>query len=149
MERAERDRRRIKSKEKVVAVRENEGVYFVVAGDEMQKLMCEKFPDRKTVPFREDFSKGEYSGFSFSAELVCQRADFWGVSQKEYAENLSPIIGLDLDKNYALCFGDDACCRANLAFMIGYLRGRGYSKPIQVQIVNEYTLALQKAYWVQ
>ena len=34
-------------------------VYYVVAGDEMQKLMQLKFPERKTIPFREDFSKGE------------------------------------------------------------------------------------------
>ena len=43
----------------------DDGLYYIVAGDEMQKLMRSKFPNRKTIPFREDFSKGEYSGFFF------------------------------------------------------------------------------------
>ena len=31
---------------------------YIVAGDAMQKLMAQKYPNRKTIPFREDFSKG-------------------------------------------------------------------------------------------
>ena len=122
-------------------------LYYIVAGDEMQKLMALKFPDRKTIPFREDFSKGEYVGFDFNAEMINQRAVFWKVSIEDYIDKLSPIIHLDITKKYVLCFGDDACCKANLAFMIGYLKARGYSQPIQVQILNEYNLDLQKEYF--
>ena len=45
-------------------------LYYIVAGDEMQKLMALKFPDRKMIPFREDFSKGECVGFDFVAEMI-------------------------------------------------------------------------------
>ena len=124
-------------------------LYYIVAGDEMQKLMRAKFPDRKTVPFREDFSKGERIGFAFDAALVENRAKFWGVTPSEYLEKMSPMIHLDFTKSYVLCFGDDACCQANLAFTLGYLKNQGYAQRIQVQIVNEYNLDLQKEYFVE
>ena len=124
-------------------------LYYIVAGDEMQKLMALKFLDRKTVPFREDFSKGERGGFDFDAEMINKRAAFWNVSTEDYIDKLSPIINLDLTKKYVLCFGDDACCKANLAFMIENLKAKGYSQPIQVQILNEYNLELQKKYFIR
>ena len=123
-------------------------LYYIVAGDEMQKLMALKFPDRKTIPFREDFSKGERNGFDFDAELISKRASFWNVSTEDYVDKLSPIIHLDTTKKYVLCFGDDACCKANLAFMIGNLKAKGYPHPIQVQILNEYNLELQNEYFI-
>ena len=123
-------------------------LYYIVAGDEMQKLMALKFLDRKTIPFREDFSKGECGGFDFDAEMISKRASFWNVSTEDYIDKLSPIINLDLTKKYVLCFGDDTCCKANLAFMIENLKAKGYSQPIQVQILNEYNLELQKEYFI-
>ena len=123
-------------------------LYYILAGEEMQKLMALKFPDRKTIPFCEDLSKGECVGFDFDAEMISKRASFWNVTTEEYIDKLSPIIDLDITKKYVLCFGDDACCRVNLAFMIGYLKAKGYSQPIQVQILNEYNLDLQKEYFL-
>ena len=122
-------------------------LYYIVAGDEMQKLMHLKFPDRKTIAFREDFSKGQYVGFDFDAEMISKRVSFWKVTQQQYQEKLSPIINLDINKKYVLCFGDDECCRANLAFMLGYLRNKGYLQAVKVQIFDEYTLQLQKEYF--
>ena len=124
----------------------DDGLYYIVAGDEMQKLMRSKFPNRQTIPFREDFSKGGYCGFSFDESFVSNRAAFWGVSKSDYLEKLSPIAGLDITKNYVLCFGEDECCKANLAFAIGYLKNKGYEKAIKVQILNEYNLDLIKEY---
>ena len=123
-------------------------LYYIVAGDEMQKLMALKFPNRKTIPFREDLSKGECVGFEFNAEMIGKRAAFWNVSTEEYIDELSSIINLDITKKYVLCFGDDECCKANLAFMIENLKAKGYSQPIQVQILNEYNLELQKEYFI-
>lgn len=48
-----------------------------------------------------------------------------------------------------LCFGEDECCRANMEFVIGYLKSKGYTKPLKVQIVDEYTLELLREYWVE
>ena len=127
----------------------NDNFYYIVAGDEMQKLMALKFPDRKTIPFREDFSKGECVGFDFNAKMISKRASFWNVSIEEYIDKLSPIINLDITKKYVLCFGEDACCKANLAFMIENFKVKGYAQPIQVQILNEYNLELQKKYFIR
>ena len=132
----------------MVVIDKNNDLYYIVAGDAMQKLMCSKFPDRHTIPFREDFSKGKHIGFSFDAESVSQRALIWNVSEIEYIEKLSPIISLDITKRYVLCFGEDDCCKANLAFMLGYLKSKGYCQSIKVQILDEYNLNLQKEYFV-
>ena len=125
---------------------ENKDLYYIVAGDEMQKLMNLKFPDRKTIPFREDFSRGEYFGFDLNLDFFSQRSEFWNVSIDEYTKKLSPIINLDISKEYVLCFGECECCKANLKFMIGYLKFIGYTKPIKIQILNEYNLELIKEY---
>lgn len=126
----------------------NENLCFIVAGDEMQKLMNKEFPERKTIPFREDFSQGEYAGFTFDNEFIRKRALLWNVSEKEYVENFSPIINLDMDERYVLCFGEDECCKANLEFMLNYLKYNGYSQPVRVQILDEYSLEIKNEYLV-
>ena len=80
--------------------------------------------------------------------MISKRASFWNLSTEDYIDKLSPIINLDITKKYVLCFGDDECCKANLAFMIENLKAKGYSQPIQVQILNEYNLELQKEYFI-
>ena len=123
-------------------------ILYIVAGDEMQKLFAEKFPGKETVPFREDFSKGNRSGFAFDEKRIAERAAFWGVSEEEYAEKMSGIVGLDLFRDLTLVFGDDDCCRANLAFLLGYLKERGYRGRIRVRIVDEYDLTVLREYAV-
>ena len=119
---------------------------YIVAGDEMQKLMKKKFPERNTIPFREDFSKGDYRGFEFDDDMIRRRSTYWEVSKEEYVEKLFPIINIDLSKEYVLCFGEDKCCTFNLNFLLEYLKNLGYSKDIQVNIVNEYNLNVLKEY---
>ncbi len=121
-------------------------ILYIVAGDEMQKLFAEKFPGQETVPFREDFSRGRREGFAFDEKFIAERAAFWGVSKEEYAEKMSGIIGLDLSRDLTLVFGDDDCCRANLAFLLGYLKERGYRGRIRVRIVDEYDLTVLREY---
>ena len=121
---------------------------YIVAGDEMARVMGERSPDRKIIPFREDLSKGSYNGFSIDSDFISDRASFWGVSEGEYTEKLRPIIDLDTSGDLVLCFGEDECCRANMEFMIGYLRGKGYAKALRVNIVDEYTLDLLNEYFV-
>ena len=119
---------------------------YIVAGDEMQKLMKKKFPERNTIPFREDFSKGDYRGFEFDDDMIRRRSTYWEVSKEEYVEKLFPIINIDLSKEYVLCFGEDKCCTFNLNFLLEYLKNLGYSKDIRVNIVNEYNLDILKEY---
>lgn len=124
----------------------DENSIYIVAGDEMQKLMNAEFPERKTIPFREDFSQGEYSGFTVDEEFIRKRASLWKVSEKKYIENFSPIINLDIADCYVLCFGDDECCKANLEFMIGFLKNKKYSQPLRIQILDEYNLKIKNEY---
>jgi len=119
---------------------------YIVAGDEMQKIMKGMFPERETIPFREDLSKGSTEKRIPDDEFIRERAAFWGVSEAEYRENFDGILKLNPLNEYILCFGEDDCCRANLAFMIAYLKAIGYEKPIRVMIVNEITLEVIREY---
>ena len=120
---------------------------YIVAGDEMQKLFGKSFPECETIPFREDLSQGSCEGFCFNETFLADRASYWGVSKEDYLEKMAPIIDLDLSRNYILTFGNDACCAANLKFMIGYLKNKGYKKPIRVRIVDEYDLHVLQEYF--
>ena len=120
---------------------------YIVAGDEMQKLFKEKYPSIKTIPFRENFSEGTYKGYQFNKEFIKNRSSFWKVSKDDYIEKMSPIIELDISKEYVLCFGNDKCCVENLKFIIGYLKEKEYSKKIKVQIVNEFDLSVIDEYY--
>ena len=113
----------------------------------MQKLFGKFFPEYETIPFREDLSQGSCEGFCFNETFLADRASYWGVSKEDYLEKMAPIIDLDLSRNYILTFGNDACCAANLKFMIGYLKNKGYQKPIRVRIVNEYDLHVLQEYF--
>ena len=124
----------------------DENLIYIVAGDEMQKLMNSEFPERNTFPFREDFSQGEHPGFNVNEEFINKRASLWNVSAKGYIENFSPIINLDASNCYVLCFGDDECCKANLEFMIGFLKNKKYSQPLRIQILDEYNLKIKNEY---
>ena len=122
---------------------------YIVAGDEMQKLMKEKCPWVRTIPFREDLSKGSFGErCSFDGKFVADRSAFWGVSEDEYIRNMSLVMDLDMSENYVLCFGDDDCCRANREFMTAYLKSKGYHSPIKVIIVDEYSLEVLREYCV-
>lgn len=119
---------------------------YIVAGDEMKKLMVGTVPEDRIIPFREDLSKGSYDGFQIDEEFIAKRAAFWGVSADEYKKKLLPIIQLDMSETYILRFGTDACCKANLEFVIGWLKKKGYTKPLLIQLVDEYDLRVLKEY---
>ncbi len=112
----------------------------------MAELMSMRDPERITVPFREDLSRGSWSGFVLDEDFIRERSAFWNVPKDEYAEKMMPIMNLDPNGDYVLCFGEDACCRENLAFMLGYLKTKGRSHPVRVRIVDELTLALLRTY---
>ena len=122
------------------------GTVYVAAGDEMKKLLEKRFPGCECVPFREDFSRGEREGGFFTARFIEERAAFWGIPAERYREDLAPVTGLDLSRDLVLIFGEDACCRANLAFLLEYLKSRGYSRPVTVRIVDEYDLTVKREY---
>ena len=103
---------------------------YIVAGDKMQNLFKEKYPNIKTIAFRENLSEGNYEGYLFTKEFIKNRCRFWNVKEDDYVEKMSLIIELDISKKYVLCFGNDKCCIENLKFILGYLKEKGYSKNI-------------------
>ena len=119
---------------------------WIVAGDEMKKLMEAASPEKEIVPFREDLSRGPVPGFRTDREFIAARAAFWGVSEDEYKDKTAPIAGIDPSQECVLCFGEDDCCRANLRFMKAYLKERGYALPLRVRIVDERDLSLITEY---
>ena len=119
---------------------------YIVAGDLMQQLMARLYPQLRSLPFCEDLSRGSYTGDIIDNAFICQRALFLGVDQTYYRDKIAPIMHLDKRRNYILCFGEDACCQANLAFLLRYLRAIGYTKPIRVRIVDELTLQILREY---
>ena len=106
-------------------------ITYILAGDEMKKLFAQMYPTINAVPFKEDLSLGDLEGYSIDEKFIEERSSFWGVTQEEYAHNISPIVELDITRSLALVFGEDDCCKANMAFMMNYLRQRGYAKPLK------------------
>ena len=119
---------------------------YIVAGDRMKEIMEKKYPDRIVIPFKEDMSKGHYNGYLFSDDFISNRITFWKVKKETYLNHMKDIINLDFDKNYILCFGNDDTCKANLVFLINYLRKNGYQSNIKVQIVDEISLDIKNEY---
>ena len=121
-------------------------IVYIVSGDEMYKIMKKKYPDRIIIPFREDLSKGEYHSFLIDEEFINERSKQWNISKDEYVNNMKDIIDIDVCKKYVLVFGEDDCCKANLSFVLQYLKKKEYLNTIDVQIVDEYSLEIIKEY---
>ena len=135
--------------DEVRMIKAQDDLVYIVAGDEMKKLFAEKYPDVKTIPFRENFSVGNYDGFDFDDVFVKNRAIAFGATVQDYKSKLSPIINLDFEREYVLCFGECDCCKANLKFLTNYLLVNGYANPIKIRIVDETTLETIREYVYQ
>ena len=123
-----------------------ENVIYIVAGDEMKKTMGIKYPNRIIIPFRENLSIGQNNRFTIDNVFIEERTKALNVNKEEYIKKMKPIIDIDINKEYILVFGEDDCCKANLNFVINYLKARGYDKKIKVNIVDEYNLEIIREY---
>lgn len=119
---------------------------YIVAGDCMKDKFNKLYSDLSVIPFREDFSKGNYKEPFFSNDFINNRCIIHNTTKEDYLNKLNPIINLDFNKEYVLCFGEDECCRENLKFMIDYLKNNNYKYKIRVRIVNEESLELIREY---
>ena len=124
----------------------NKDYMYIVAGDLMQDKFNKLYPDIHTIPFRENFSKGSYNEPFFNEEFINNRCSVHNTTKDDYINKLDPIINLDFNKEYVLCFGEDECCKENLKFMIKYLKNNNYKYVIRVNIVDEETLELINEY---
>lgn len=124
----------------------NNDYVYIVAGDCMLDKFNKMYPDFYAIPFREDFSKGEFKETFFSDDFINSRCTTHNTTKEDYINKLNPIINLDFNKEYVLCFGEDDCCKANLKFMIDYLKSNNYKHKIRIRILNEESLELIKEY---
>ena len=131
--------------EEIRMIKEQNAIY-IGAGDEMVKLFAEKYPEVNAIPFRENFSVGTYGGFKFDDAFVAHRAQTFGVAVEDYKRKLAPIINLDFEREYVLCFGECECCKKNLEFLTNYLLANGYAHAIKIRIVDELTLETIREY---
>ena len=126
----------------------NKDYVYIVAGDCMLDKFNKLYPKYNAIPFREDFSKGSYGKPYFNDDFIINRCNTHNTTKEDYINKLKPIINLDLRKEYVLCFGEDDCCKANLKFMIDYLKNNNYKYKIRVNILNEETMDIIKEYYL-
>lgn len=124
----------------------NNDYVYIVAGDCMLDKFNKMYPDLYAIPFREDFSKGKHKETFFSDDFINSRCTTHNTIKEDYINKLNPIINLDFNKEYVLCFGEDDCCKANLKFVIDYLKSNNYKHKIRIRILNEESLELIKEY---
>ena len=121
-------------------------IIYIVAGDEMKSIMESKYPNRTIIPFRENLSIGQNNRYIIDNIFIEERSKALNVSKEEYSKKIKPMIDIDTNREYVLVFGLDDCCKANLDFVVKYLRNKGYEKKIKVNIVDEYNLDIIREY---
>ena len=117
--------------------------FNITAGECLNAILSEKYPERHFVPFNEAMIKGSYTEPLFSEEFLRQRASVHGVSVESYTQKLTPF--LEVLRNVpdaaqvTLWFGDEPFCRANVQTVTEALRAFGCTCPIILHTVDEYS----------
>ena len=115
----------------------------ITAGECLNRILQDKYPRERFVPFNEAMNHGTYSAPLFSEEFVRERAVVHGVSEAEYLEKLSGFMEVlkhagEYDE-IVLWFGDEPFCVENRRTVLEALRGFGYRRSILLNIVHEET----------
>ena len=115
----------------------------ITAGECLNRILQDKYPGERFVPFNEAMSQGTYSAPLFSEEFVRERAVVHGVSETEYLEKLSGVMEVlkhagEYDE-IVLWFGNEPFCVENRRTVLDALRGFGYRRSILLNIVHEET----------
>ena len=112
-------------------------IYHIVAGEEMKKILKDRF---LAIPFNEDMSVGSYESEPFSDDFIKERSAVHGVSANEYRSKLEEFLKflstVNNNDTIHLYFGDDKVCRANCKLLIDYLKER--VSTIYFHLMNEY-----------
>ena len=113
-------------------------VYHIVAGEEMKKLLKDRF---NAIPFNEDMSKGSYTKEPFSNGFIEERSKTHGVTITEYTKNMNEFLSIlpkiSEDDDIHLYFGDDSVCKANSELLIGFFKDKVGS--LIFHLMNEYS----------
>ena len=112
-------------------------IYHIVAGEEMKKLLKDRFD---SIPFNEDMSKGSYTYEPFSDGFIKERSAVHGVTIDDYVSNLKEFLSflplVHSNDVINLYFGDDAVCKSNSELLITYFKKR--VDTIIFHLINEY-----------
>lgn len=118
-------------------------VIHLTAGQCLNDLLAQTYPEEHFVPFNEDFSKGSYNHPLFTADFLAERSAVHGVSLEVYRDNLAEFLALLPDfsryDKVMLWFGEDDTCRANRQVLEILLVQLGYTGRIWYSCVQEET----------
>ena len=112
-------------------------VYHIVAGEEMKKLLKDRFDP---IPFNEDMSNGSHYSKPFSDDFIKERSVVHRVTVDDYVSNMKEFLTFLLkvcNKDIIhLYFGDDPVCSANSKLLIDYFKER--RNVIFFHLMDEY-----------
>ena len=112
-------------------------IYHIVAGEEMKKLLKDRF---NSIPFNEDMSKGSYQSEPFSDAFIKERSAVHGVTVDGYVSNMKEFLTFlpkVCDKDIIhLYFGDDPVCSSNSGLLIKYFKDKGNT--VYFHLMDEY-----------
>ena len=113
----------------------------ITAGDCLNKILENKYPNERFIPFREAMINGSYTAKLFSEEFIEERAATHDISDKKYKENLQAFLTFLQDvKKYELIilwFGDEPFCNANKKTVLQTLKEYNYQGKIILNTVIE------------
>ena len=115
----------------------------ITAGDILNAILQEKYPNEVFVPFCEAMIEGEYSSKLFSQEFIMERCKTHKVSKENYLFKLKGFLDfLATISNYhqvVMWFGEDPFCLANIEVVFKTLEEYGYQGKLTLHTVDETT----------
>ena len=115
----------------------------VTAGDYLNQILSEKYPEEAFIPFREAMIEGPCSFAPFSNAFLEERAAFHCCSLDEYKTHMSLFLKLlEHLRDYSeivLWFGVEPFCKKNAEVVIEVLKQCGFQGSIVLKTVVEET----------
>lgn len=115
----------------------------ITAGECLNKILQEKYPNETFIPFNEAMIKGGYNTKLFSEEFVIERSSIHNVSKEEYENKLALFLDFlnNINKytEVILWFGDEPFCKKNTEIVILTLKEYRFLGNVTLNIVDEET----------
>ena len=115
----------------------------ITAGECLNKILQEKYPNETFVPFNEAMIKGEFNTKLFSDEFIKERSIVHNVSKEEYESKLSLFLeflkNINKYSEVILWFGDEPFCKKNTEIVLITLKEYNFISSVTLNIVEEET----------
>ena len=115
----------------------------ITAGECLNKILQEKYPNETFIPFNEAMIKGGYNTKLFSEEFIIERSSIHNVSKEEYENKLALFLdflnNINKYSEVILWFGDEPFCKKNIEIVILTLKEYRFLGNVTLNIVDEET----------